>query len=347
MPVELLNVTKYYSERKAVDDVSLLIGDDDFFVILGPSGSGKTTLLRIIAGLVEPDAGVIKINGKEMNGVPPFERNVAMVFQNYALYPHMSVYDNIALNMKIRKMKKEEIDKRVKEVASKLHIEDLLTRKPAQLSGGQAQRVALARAMVRNPSVYLLDEPLSNLDAKLRTEMRAEIKSFLGSVGVPVIYVTHDQSEAMTLGTRVAVMNAGKVIQVGRPLELYEKPQNIFVAGFVGNPPMNILPLSAVNGLAAPLGHQRNEVAIGVRPMDLNIDGKGDVMISARITLMEILGDEVIIHAAMDSLSLVIKKELKTAAGLRVGDVIAIGLEENKVHWFRLSDGSRIEVNGN
>jgi ABC-type sugar transport system ATPase subunit len=177
--------------------------------------------------------------------------------------------------------------------------------------------------------------------------MRAEIKSFLGSVGVPVIYVTHDQSEAMTLGTRVAVMNAGKVIQVGRPLELYEKPQNIFVAGFVGNPPMNILPLSAVNGLAAPPGHQRNEVAIGVRPMDLNIDGKGDVMISARITLMEILGDEVIIHAAMDSLSLVIKKELKTAAGLRVGDVIAIGLEENKVHWFRLSDGSRIEVNGN
>ncbi len=277
-------------------------------------------------------------------GVPPFERNVAMVFQNYALYPHMTVYDNIALNMKIRKLKKSEIDRRVKEVAARLHIDDLLDRRPSQLSGGQAQRVALARAMVRNPSVYLLDEPLSNLDAKLRVEMRAEIKRFLGSVGVPVIYVTHDQSEAMTLGTRVAVMNAGRIIQVGSPLELYERPSNVFVAGFVGNPPMNVIPLSALNGVAPPPGYERGEVAIGIRPTDLAIGSGPGTSVRATISLIEVLGDEAVIHASAGSIQLTIKKELREVAGLRVGDVVAIGIDPAKAHWFRSSDGTRIEV---
>src|SRR5213595_3100949 len=237
--VVLKDLNKKYDEVHAVKDVNLTIRDKEFMVLVGPSGCGKTTTLRMVAGLEEITAGEIAIGDRIVNDLPPKDRDIAMVFQNYALYPHMTVYDNMAFGLKMRKFPKPEIEKRVKDAAEILGIQDLLKRKPRQLSGGQRQRVAVGRAIVRHPQVFLFDEPLSNLDAKLRVQMRVELKRLHERLETTAIYVTHDQVEAMTLGDRVVVMKDGVVQQVGEPLELYDRPANRFVAGFIGSPAMN------------------------------------------------------------------------------------------------------------
>jgi len=245
--VRVVGLRKVFDKKTvAVDGVSFEVKDGEFVILLGPSGCGKTTTLRCIAGLETPDEGEIYIGDRLVNDLPPKDRDIAMVFQSYALYPHMTVYDNLAFPLKMRKYPKDEIDKRVKEVARLLRIEDLLDRKPRQLSGGQQQRVALGRALVRNPQVWLMDEPLSNLDAKLRVYMRAELKKLQKDLGITTIYVTHDQAEAMAMGDRIAVMDKGKILQYDEPHVVYEKPANIFVAGFLGSPPMNFVDATIV-----------------------------------------------------------------------------------------------------
>ncbi|MEA2768572.1 MAG: multiple sugar transport system ATP-binding protein, partial [Acetobacteraceae bacterium] len=288
--VAMRSLNKKYDEVHAVIDVNLNIHDQEFVVLVGPSGCGKTTTLRMVAGLESITSGQVSIDEKVVNELPPMDRDIAMVFQNYALYPHMSVYDNMAFGLKMRKFDKPEIDKRVKVAADILGIQELLKRKPRQLSGGQRQRVALGRAIVRHPQVFLFDEPLSNLDAKLRVQMRVELKKLHERLGTTAIYVTHDQVEAMTLGDRVVVMRDGRVQQVGDPMELYNQPANRFVAGFIGSPAMNFaqVRIAAENGslwaeseglrikVPAPitprLGRYAGmEATLGVRPEDLRI----------------------------------------------------------------------------
>src|SRR6202163_1257850 len=292
--VVLKGINKFYESVHAVRDVNLQIRDKEFVVFVGPSGCGKTTTLRMIAGLEAISSGDISIDGNVINELAPMDRDIAMVFQNYALYPHMSVYDNMAFGLKMRKFEKPEIDQRVREAADILGIGELLKRKPRQLSGGQRQRVALGRAIVRHPRVFLFDEPLSNLDAKLRVQMRVELKKLHLRLGTTAIYVTHDQVEAMTLGDRVVVMKDGVVQQVGEPLELYNRPANRFVAGFIGSPAMNFakvgvaeengaiyavgegLRLTLPAALAARLrSYVGEEVTLGIRPEDLLLDGGG------------------------------------------------------------------------
>src|SRR5213080_984405 len=286
--VVLKDLNKKYDEVHAVKDVNLTIRDKEFMVLVGPSGCGKTTTLRMVAGLEEITSGEIAIGDRIVNDLPPKDRDIAMVFQNYALYPHMSVYDNMAFGLKMRKFPKAEIQKRVQDAAEILGIQELLKRKPRQLSGGQRQRVAVGRAIVRHPQVFLFDEPLSNLDAKLRVQMRVELKRLHDRLETTAIYVTHDQAEAMTLGDRVVVMRDGMVHQEGAPLELYQHPANRFVAGFIGSPAMNFIPVTITesngslraesSGLNIRLpdetaqrlrGHVNREVTLGVRPEDL------------------------------------------------------------------------------
>src|ERR1700749_1228552 len=293
--VVLKGINKFYDSVHAVKDVNLQIRDKEFVVFVGPSGCGKTTTLRMIAGLEAISSGDISIDGNVVNELAPMDRDIAMVFQNYALYPHMTVYDNMAFGLKMRKFDKTEIDKRVKEAADILGIQELLKRKPRQLSGGQRQRVALGRAIVRHPRVFLFDEPLSNLDAKLRVQMRVELKKLHERLGTTAIYVTHDQVEAMTLGAGVVVMRDGRVQQVGDPMELYNQPANRFVAGFIGSPGMNFAPvrIAAENGslwaeskdlrgkVPAPMvprmeRYAGKEATLGVRPEDLRIASNGD-----------------------------------------------------------------------
>src|SRR5512144_2681294 len=294
--VVLKDLNKKYDEVHAVKDVNLTIRDKEFMVFVGPSGCGKTTTLRMVAGLEEITAGEISIGDRVVNDLPPKDRDIAMVFQNYALYPHMSVYDNMAFGLKMRKFPKPEIAKRVQEAAEILGIQELLKRKPRQLSGGQRQRVAVGRAIVRHPQVFLFDEPLSNLDAKLRVQMRVELKRLHERLETTAIYVTHDQVEAMTLGDRVVVMRDGVVQQVGEPLELYNQPANKFVAGFIGSPAMNFATVTVTeangslfaeaSGLrmkvpadrVARMGAYKGQtVTLGVRPEDLTVAGAADL----------------------------------------------------------------------
>src|SRR6201995_1730698 len=291
-PVIIRNLNKKFDEFHAVKDLNLEIHDKEFVVLVGPSGCGKTTTLRMVAGLESITSGEILIGERVVNELPPMDRDIAMVFQNYALYPHMSVYDNMAFGLKMRKFDKAEIAQRVREAAEILGIQDYLKRKPRQLSGGQRQRVALGRAIVRHPQVFLFDEPLSNLDAKLRVQMRVKLKKLHELLCTTAIYVTHDQVEAMTLGDRVVVMRDGRVQQVGDPMELYNQPANRFVAGFIGSPAMNFVPvrIAAQNGslwaeseslrikvpapIAPRLGsYAGKEATLGVRPEDLRIAG--------------------------------------------------------------------------
>src|SRR6202045_526589 len=315
--VVLKGINKFYESVHAVKDVNLQIRDKEFVVFVGPSGCGKTTTLRMIAGLEAISSGDISIDGNVVNQLAPMDRDIAMVFQNYALYPHMSVYDNMAFGLKMRKFDRTEIAKRVQEAAAILGIEGLLKRKPRQLSGGQRQRVALGRAIVRHPQVFLSDEPLSNLDAKLRVQMRVEIKKLHDRLGTTAIYVTHDQVEAMTLGDRVVVMKDGFVQQVGEPLELYNTPANRFVAGFIGSPAMNFasVTVSEANGalwaanegmrikvpaeIAARLSrYAGKDCVLGVRPEDLRIATSADppdLNIEAELEVVEQLGPEILL----------------------------------------------------
>ncbi len=308
MSVSLRGVSKRFGSVEALRRVNLDIEKGEFFVLLGPSGSGKSTLLRIIAGLEEPDEGEVLIDGRVVNDVDPSKRDIAFVFQNYALYPHMRVYDNIAFPLRMRKYPKEQIRERVSEVARMLGITHLLDKYPYQLSGGEQQRVALARAIVRRPKVFLLDEPLSNLDAKLRVRLRFELRRLLhDELKTTTIYVTHDQVEAMTMADRIAVINRGEIVQVDSPTGLYERPVNTFVAGFIGTPPMNLLNARieesriVLGGLSITspelLGLAGGEVIVGIRPQDVEVGTEEGVR--ARLIGVEKLGGGVIVHAVL------------------------------------------------
>jgi len=312
--VELKGIKKVYEGGvTAVEDCNVVIEDKEFVVLVGPSGCGKSTTLRMVAGLEDITEGELYIDGELMNDVPPKDRNIAMVFQNYALYPHMSVYENMAFGLRIKKVPKDEIDRRVKDAAKILDIEKFLDRKPKALSGGQRQRVAVGRAIVRNPKVFLFDEPLSNLDAKLRVQMRAELSGLHLRLNATIIYVTHDQVEAMTMASKIVVMKDGRVQQIGSPLYLYNHPNNKFVAGFIGSPPMNFLTvrLSEEGGsivldegsfkIKADPSHAAHlkkyvgkEVFFGIRPEDMTyIEGKGDNSFSTKVTVVEPLGADI------------------------------------------------------
>ena len=319
-------VSKIYPDgTRAVNDVNLEIRDGEFMVLVGPSGCGKTTALRMVAGLEDISRGVLKIGERVVNHVPSRDRDIAMVFQSYALYPHLSVYENIAFGLRLRKMSKKEIDERVHRAASVLGLEEYLKRKPRALSGGQRQRVAMGRAIVRQPAAFLMDEPLSNLDAKLRVQTRAEIAKLQSALGVTTIYVTHDQIEAMTMGDRVAVMRKGELQQVDDPQTLYDRPVNLFVGGFIGSPAMNMLDatISSNGGLTAKIGDQTialgaetlqtrpglraydgKQVILGIRPEDLEdaalaSDAPSDHRLRGRLELREALGSEIMAHFAI------------------------------------------------
>jgi multiple sugar transport system ATP-binding protein len=344
-------VTKEYGEGiKAVDELDLGINDGEFMVLVGPSGCGKTTALRMVAGLEEISSGVVRIGERVVNYVPSRDRDIAMVFQSYALYPHLSVYENIAFGLKVKKVPKEEIDRRVNEAARVLDLEQFLKRKPRALSGGQRQRVAMGRAIVREPSAFLMDEPLSNLDAKLRVQMRAEISRLQHDLGVTTVYVTHDQIEAMTMGERIAVMSGGVLQQVGTPYELYHNPVNVFVASFIGSPAMNFATASIADGtlelsgrsfelrgkagLAATEG-RTGDLLIGFRPEDLELAGEagsGAVQIPATVDAVEYLGREKLVRAQAEGHRIVALVPSGTNA--RAGDAVKFAVPSEKLHLF-------------
>ncbi len=348
--VELRGVTKSFGDVKVIHGIDCAIEDGEFVVILGPSGCGKSTLLRIVAGLERAGSGDVRIGAERVNDVEPKDRNIAMVFQNYALYPHMSVYDNMAYGLKIRGTDKAETDRRVQEAARMLELTALLARKPRQLSGGQRQRVAMGRAIVRQPQVFLFDEPLSNLDAKLRVQMRLELQKLHRRLGVTSLYVTHDQVEAMTLGSRIIVMNSGRAEQIGTPAEVYHQPATLFVAGFIGSPPMNLLPgtvsadgsaLSA-DGLAVQLpvpvpALAGRQVVLGLRPEQLQLGGDA---LQVDVEMVESLGADHLIHARAGRCDLVVRAgdAPMPAAGARIG----LGFATGAVHWFDPVSAQRI-----
>jgi multiple sugar transport system ATP-binding protein len=341
--VSFERVAKVYTDgTRAVNDLNLSIGDGEFMVLVGPSGCGKTTALRMVAGLEDVSEGAIRIGDRVVNYVPSRDRDIAMVFQSYALYPHLSVYENIAFGLRVKKVPKEEIDKRVHDAARILDLEPFLKRKPRALSGGQRQRVAMGRAIVRQPQAFLMDEPLSNLDAKLRVQMRAEIAGLQHDLGVTTLYVTHDQVEAMTMGDRVAVMRKGELQQVADPQTLYDQPVNLFVGGFIGSPSMNMLEAKVQRrdgGLALDLGTQQlplddsvlgarpelaryegREVIVGIRPEHLEdpaFGAEGAPRLHGNVTLREALGSEIMVHVEVDAKPALTEdvRELKQDAG--------------------------------
>ena len=357
------HVTKRFDDTTAVDDLNLEIGDGEFLVLVGPSGCGKSTALRMLAGLEEISAGQIRIGDRVVNRVAPAERDVAMVFQSYALYPHMTVYDNLAFGLRNQKMPKPEIDQRVKRAADILGLDEFLKRKPKQLSGGQRQRVALGRAIVREPAAFLMDEPLSNLDAKLRVQTRAEILKLQSQLGTTTIYVTHDQVEAMTMGDRIAVMSRGLLQQVGTPQELYTNPTNVFVAGFIGSPAMNLVPVQPAsdNGravlrqdgfvvemperLMGAVGSGDNGLIVGFRPEHVHIaeaDATDVVRIPAVVDVVEYLGDEQFVHLHAGDVLLVAKLSVEQRA--KEGEDVALALPPDKLHLFDAQDERAVEV---
>ena len=329
--LQLKNVYKIYPNGfNAVKDFNLDIEDKEFIIFVGPSGCGKSTTLRMIAGLEDISSGELWIGDKMVNDVEPKDRDIAMVFQNYALYPHMSVYDNMAFGLKLRKVPKEKIDKQVHEAAKILDIELLLDRKPKALSGGQRQRVAMGRAIVREPKVFLMDEPLSNLDAKLRVQMRVEISKLHQRLQTTIIYVTHDQTEAMTLGTRIVVMKDGIIQQVDTPQNLYDKPCNLFVAGFMGIPDAKAQKLISGDFLD-------KEVVLGIRPEDIHdeqlfIESSPESVIDARINIYEMLGAEVYLYFTIDQFDITARVNARTTA--RPGDTVQFAFDLSKIHIF-------------
>ncbi|PLR78011.1 sugar ABC transporter ATP-binding protein [Bacillus sp. V3-13] len=361
--LKLDHIYKVYDNKvTAVHDFNLHIKDKEFIVFVGPSGCGKSTTLRMIAGLEEISQGDFYIDGKRVNDVAPKDRDIAMVFQNYALYPHMSVYDNMAFGLKLRKFPKDEIDRRVKEAAKILGLEPYLDRKPKALSGGQRQRVALGRAIVRDAKVFLMDEPLSNLDAKLRVQMRAEIAKLHQRLQTTTIYVTHDQTEAMTMATRLVVMKDGIIQQVGAPKEVYEKPENVFVGGFIGSPAMNFFNGTLEEGkfvignvsVAVPEGKMKvlrdqgyvgKELILGVRPEDIHdepvfIDASAGSKISAVIEVAELTGAETMLYSSVDSQEFVARVDSRT--DITPGQTLELAFDMNKVHFFDAETELRI-----
>jgi multiple sugar transport system ATP-binding protein len=374
--VELENINKLYENGfHAVKDLSIDVSDGEFLVLVGPSGCGKSTALRMVAGLEDISTGDLRIGGRRVNDVEPQGRDIAMVFQSYALYPHMSVADNIGYGLKLRKMPKDEMKARIAKAADMLELTPLLDRKPKQLSGGQRQRVAMGRAIVRDPAVFLMDEPLSNLDAKLRVQMRSEISEVVRSLNTTTIYVTHDQTEAMTMGDRMAVMKAGVLEQLGTPGECYDTPNNIFVAQFVGSPPMNLVmsrSIAAENGLrlefggstllvpesvlqARPAlrGYAGKDVVLGVRSEDMEdaalADASGDRRIKGTVVLTEALGSELVVHFTYPGRP-VVTEDTKLIAKEAGGDQLKVGVDRG-VKWVasfaprsRVKAGDEVEI---
>ena len=357
--LSLQHINKTYPNGfQAVKDFNLEIEDKEFIIFVGPSGCGKSTTLRMIAGLEEISGGTLKIGDKVMNDVEPKDRDIAMVFQNYALYPHMTVYDNMAFGLKLRKVPKDQIDKAVREAARILDLEKLLDRKPKALSGGQRQRVAMGRAIVRNPKVFLMDEPLSNLDAKLRVQMRIEISKIHQRLGATIIYVTHDQTEAMTLATRIVVMKDGVVQQVDTPQHLYEEPGNLFVAGFMGSPQMNFLDAQIAqkgNDLVAKIGeydvvipaakakalkdggYVGKTVVLGIRPEDIHdsqmfIEASPSAPMSSTVKVYELLGAEVFLYFDVNGTQVTARVDPRTNS--KTGDTIKFAFDMEKSHFF-------------
>ena len=357
--LSLQHINKTYPNGfEAVKDFNLEIEDKEFIIFVGPSGCGKSTTLRMVAGLEEISSGTLKIGDKVMNDVEPKDRDIAMVFQNYALYPHMTVYDNMAFGLKLRKVPKDEIDKAVREAARILDLDKLLDRKPKALSGGQRQRVAMGRAIVRNPKVFLMDEPLSNLDAKLRVQMRIEISKIHQRLGATIIYVTHDQTEAMTLGTRIVVMKDGVVQQVDTPQHLYEQPGNLFVAGFMGSPQMNFLDAQIAEkggDLVAKVGeydvvipaakakvlkdggYVGKTVVLGIRPEDIHdsqmfIEASPSAPMTSTVKVYELLGAEVFLYFDVNGTQVTARVDPRTNS--KTGDTIKFAFDMEKSHFF-------------
>jgi multiple sugar transport system ATP-binding protein len=353
--VRFVQATRVYpgTEAPAVDALDLDIADGEFMVLVGPSGSGKTTALRMLAGLEEVDAGSVFIGDRDVTDLAPKERDVSMVFQNYALYPYLTVAANIGFPLRIARVKKSVREKRVKEVAALLGLTEYLERKPGQLSGGQRQRVAMGRAIVRVPRVFLMDEPLSNLDAKLRVQMRADIAALQSDFGITTVYVTHDQSEAMTLGHRVAVLHEGHLQQVGPPRQLYERPANVFVAGFIGSPAMNLCTVPLSNGTASfggvdvPLptgvaGNGRSTLVIGMRPESLDVAADG---IPAKVDVVEDVGADAFVFCstelAGETIKLVARTEVRKAP--KQGERVTLRPRPGEAHLFDSASGERLD----
>lgn len=349
--IAISNVTKKFDSTEVIHGINLKINDGEFVVLVGPSGCGKTTLLRMIAGLESITDGNISIDDKIINNIKPKERDCAMVFQNYALYPHMKVAANMGFSLKIKKAAKEEIDQKVKDVAKILEIEDYLERYPRQLSGGQRQRVAMGRAIVRNPKVFLFDEPLSNLDAKLRVQMRTQIKLLHARLKTTLVYVTHDQVEAMTMADKIVVMNEGLVEQTGAPLELYDKPVNIFVAGFIGSPSMNLLNAS-INSNSINLGSAGSipitrkttsennlDITLGIRPshMDISKNGEG---LKFQIDVIEPTGADSLVYGKINDTECCVQTSERL--NLKSGEIIHILPNEDNLHFFDNQSNERI-----
>jgi multiple sugar transport system ATP-binding protein len=355
------HVKKAYGPVTVIPDLSLGIKDHEFMVLVGPSGCGKSTALRMIAGLEEISGGTVEIGDRVVNDVPPKDRDIAMVFQSYALYPHMTVRENLEFGLKIRKTPKEEMKRLVDDAARTLGITEFLDRKPKQLSGGQRQRVALGRAIVRNPAVFLFDEPLSNLDAKLRVQMRAEISTLQKRLKTTTVYVTHDQIEAMTMGDRIAVMSKGELQQVGTPLEVYDQPANLFVASFIGTPPMNFVPATLADGgktvvasgfrmpvpqafQAAAQGRDGLKLVLGLRPENIreaSREGSGaTVPVRAKVEFVEPLGHEVIVHGRVGEELVVAKVDPHRSP--RMGDDVNLVIETEAAHLFDAATEKRL-----
>jgi multiple sugar transport system ATP-binding protein len=359
--VVLEKVTKRFGSVSVIEGLDLEIRDGEFMVLVGPSGCGKSTALRMVAGLEDVTAGTISIGDKVVNDIPPKDRDIAMVFQSYALYPHMTVRENLEFGLKIRKTGSAEMARLIGEAAQILGIEPLLLRKPKELSGGQRQRVALGRAIVRKPAVFLFDEPLSNLDAKLRVQMRAEIKKLQARLGVTSIYVTHDQIEAMTMGHRIAVLHAGHLQQCGSPLEVYERPANLFVAAFIGSPPMSFLKCTVADGgtrlaasggslpvparLRAALASRDGQAVVaGIRPENVLPPGReprgGTAPLQVTVEIAEPLGDLVVVHARAGDGALVFKQDPHRPAA--IGDTLEVRLELDALHLFDATTEQRL-----
>ncbi|WP_227935608.1 ABC transporter ATP-binding protein [Alkalihalobacillus deserti] len=361
--IRLENVYKIYDgDVTAVTDFNLKIEDKEFIVFVGPSGCGKSTTLRMIAGLEEISKGDLYIGDRRVNDVAPKDRDIAMVFQNYALYPHMNVYDNMAFGLKLRKFKKDEIDRRVKEAANILGLTEMLDRKPKAMSGGQRQRVALGRAIVRDPQVFLMDEPLSNLDAKLRVQMRAEIGKLHQRLQTTTIYVTHDQTEAMTMATRIVIMKDGFIQQVGTPKDVYDNPDNVFVGGFIGSPAMNFLTGTLENGvftmgnvkikvpegkmkLLKEKGYVGKEVILGIRPEDIHdeflfLEASPETQIDATIEVAELLGAESYLYSKVAGQDFIARVDARS--DVKNGEKVKLAFDMNKVHFFDTETELRI-----
>jgi len=356
--VSLKDVYKSFGKNEVIHGISCEIKDGEFVAVLGPSGCGKSTLIRMVAGLEVITKGEIAINGAVVNDLEPADRDIAMVFQNYALYPHMSVYKNMAYGLKIRRMPKEEIEKRVRNAAKILELTEFLGRKPRQLSGGQRQRVAMGRCIVREPKVFLFDEPLSNLDAKLRVQMRLEIRRLQEALKVTSIFVTHDQVEAMTLGDRLIVMHNGYAAQIGTPLEIYERPATIFVAGFIGSPAMNFLlvPLSPDGQWAELPGatrlplqnggipsHGGQEVILGIRPEHCDLAGERAGMMHLNVDHVEILGADTLVYGHFGENKTLLTVRLPDIHHFQKDKVLHLGVSPEKLHLYDKETGKRIE----